>query len=210
MAVESIVTSSFRLAFPQVFEPKAGIQGGKEKFGITMLYPKNGTALIPGLPGEGILEIRKLIFAACKESWGADKTKWPNLFKTVDFANYVSPTGKDGWPIRDGNSKEWEGFSECLFVRAVSMYAPGVVDNKLQAIIDKTKVFGGLICRAQVNAFSYNNAGNIGVSIGLNNLQILKDDGTSYGNQQNPADVFDAFGDSGTTASGPIEGDPFA
>ena len=200
MATDSIVTVPFRLAFPEVFTPKAATEGGAEKFSITMLFPKDGSALIPAMPGNGILELRKLALAAVKDKWGEDKTKWPASFKTLDFKTYVSPNGKDGWPIRDGDLVEWDGFPDQFFARATSRFAPGLVNQKLQPILDKSAVYGGLICRAQINAYAYDTNGNKGVTFGLNNLQILKDDGTIFGGRQNPAEVFDAFGDAGGSA----------
>lgn len=213
MATEAIVTVPFRLAFPEVFAPRASVEGGKAKYSITLLYPKDGQLLIPSMPGNGILELRKLAFAAVKDKWGEDRAKWPPLFKTMDFQNYLSTTGKDGWPLRDGASVEWDGFRDMVFVRAASQYAPGIVDARLQAIIDKSLVFGGLIARAQINAYGYDEAGNKGVTFGLNNLQLLKDDGTRYDGRQDPKDVFEAFGDAGGTTdpfgAGSTKDDPF-
>jgi hypothetical protein len=48
----------------------------------------------------------------------------------------------------------------------------------LQDIIanDETEVYSGAWYRAQVRAFAYENAGNKGVSFGLQNVQKLRDD----------------------------------
>lgn len=192
----SIVTGPFRLAFPQVFEAKASVEGGKEKFSITMLFPKSGESFIPSMPytaANGLVALRKLALDAVKEKWG-EKEKWPGLFKTMDFKTYISPNGKDGWPIRDGESVEWDGFASNFFVRASSQFQPGLVDAKLQPVLDKQAFYGGLICRAQINCFAYDNAGNKGISFGVNNVQILKDDGVTFGGKQKPELVFDAFG----------------
>lgn len=201
MATESIVTSPFRLAFPEVFAPKAAAEGGKEKYSITMLFPADGSLLIPSMPGEGVIALRRLALAAVKEKWGEDKAKWPANLRSLDFRSYCSPNGKDGWPVRDGDLVEWDGFEGQVFVRAASQFRPGMVNPKLQAIINPEDVFGGLICRAQINAYAYDTNGNRGVTFGLNNLQILKDDGTVFGGKQNAADVFDAFGEAGGAAS---------
>ncbi len=200
MAVDSIITAPFRLAFPEVFEAKAGMEGGKAKFSITMLFPKDGSSLIPSMPGNGIIEIRKLLFAAIKDKWGETKDKWPAQFKVMDFKNFISLAGKDGWPLREGDAVEWDGFGGNVFVRASSQFQPGIVDNKLQAIIDRQAVHGGLICRAQVNAYGYDTAGNKGVTLGLNNLQILKDDGVALGGKNSADKVFEGFGDESTAA----------
>lgn len=194
---EAIITAPFRLAFPEVFEPKSSVEGGKEKYSVTMLFPKDGSNLIPSMPGDGITAIRKLLAAAITEKWGQDKAKWPASIKALDLKTYVSATGKDGFPLRDGDAVEWDGFAGQLFIRASSQFQPGMVDAKLKPIIDRNAIFGGLICRAQVNAFAYDNAGNRGVTLGLSNLQILKDDGTVFGGKSNAADVFGAFGEAG-------------
>lgn len=201
MATESIVTVPFRLAFPEVFEAKAATEGGAKKYSITMLFPKDGSALIPAMPGDGVMQLRKLAVEAIKEKWGEDKAKWPAGLKALDMKTYLSPTGKDGWPIRDGNSVEWDGFEDQLFARASSQFKPGMVDAKLNAIISQDAVYGGLICRAQINAYAYDTNGNKGVTFGLTNLQILKDDGTVFSGKSNAADVFDSFGDSGSSSA---------
>ena len=204
MATDNVVTVAFRLAFPEVFAPKAAAEGGKEKFSITMLFPKDGTRLLPGMVDNGadVMALRKLAFQAIKEKWGEDKAKWPANLKGIDFAKYLSPTGKDGWPFRDGDDQTWDGFAGSVFIRASSQYKPGIVDAKAQPVISQDQVFGGLICRAQINAYTYDNSGNKGVTFGLSNLQILKDDGTTFSGRQNAADVFGVFGDGDLQATG--------
>jgi hypothetical protein len=195
MATDSIITAAFRLAFPEVFTAKAAPGSDKAKFSVTMLFPKDGSSLIPSLPGKGLMELRRLALAAVKEKWGEDKEKWPPFFKSLDFKTYVSPLGKDGWPIRDGDLVEWDGFAGNYFIRAASQFQPGIIDSKKADIIDKQAVHGGLICRAQVNAYAYDTAGNKGVTLGLNNLQILKDDGVVFGGKQAASKVFDSYGE---------------
>lgn len=198
MSTESIVSAPFRLAFPEVFKPKAAQEGGNAKYSVTMLFPKDNSPLIPSLNGAlALMAIRKLLFDAVKEKWGEDKSKWPASIRAIDFKTYVSPNGKDGWPLRDGDLVEWDGFGGMFFIRASSQFQPGLVNAKLQPVLDPTEVYGGLICRAQINAYAYDTNGNRGVTLGLNNLQILKDDGTIFGGKQNAADVFDAFGEAG-------------
>ena len=195
MATEAIITLPFRLAFPEVFEPKAGAEGGKEKYSITMLFPADGSALIPSMPGDGLMELRKLAKAAIEEKWGTDKAKWPAALKALDLKTYVSQTGKEGWPLRDGDGVEWQGSNGMVFVRASSQFQPGLVDAKLKPIIDRSAVFGGLICRAQINCYAYDVSGNKGITFGLSNLQILKDDGTAFSGKSSAADVFSAYGE---------------
>lgn len=203
MSKESILTGAFRLAFPEVFEPKAAVEGGKPKYSITMLFAKDGSSLIPSLPGGGIMELRKLALNAIKDKWGDDKAKWPANLKSLDLKTYVSPTGKDGFPIRDGDAVEWDGFAGHLFIRASATFPAGVVDATPKTIVNPRDVFGGLICRAQINAYAYDTAGNKGVAFGLDNVQVLKDDGTVFSGRAKAEDVFGSFGssDAGTSTS---------
>lgn len=192
---EFITTLPFRLAFPEVFKPKAFQEGQPAKYSVTMLYPKDGSLLIPSMPGNGIMQLRKLAFDAAVAKWGEDRAKWPVAIRALDFKTYVSPNGKDGWPIRDGDMVEWDGFGGMLFVRASSKYPPAVYDRNVHLVTDEEDVCGGRICVAQINAYAYDDARNKGVTFGLNGLQILKDDGVVYGYRANVEGAFNAFDD---------------
>ena len=190
------VTAPFRLAFPEVFKPKA-FEGSTNapKYSINMLFPKDGSSLVPSLPNtNGPMGIRRLLYEAALAKWGADRAKWPANLRTVDFKTYVSPNGKDGWPIRDGDTVEWDGFAGMYFIRASGKRQPGLRTALRQPLTSEDQIFGGLICRAHINAFAYDDAMNKGVSVGLESLQILVDDGTIYGGWTDPDDAFDVFG----------------
>ena len=208
--VADILTQPFRIAFPEVFVPKASVEGGQEKYAITMLFPKDGVPLIPSLKKDKmppIRELRRLAREAIIAKWGTDKAKWPTNLRALDMVDFLSPAGKDGWPIRDGDMVEWDGFEGVVFARASSKFPPGIVNAKREEIISQGDIFGGLICRAQINAYAYDVSGNKGVSFGLSHIQVLKDDGVSFSGRGKAADVFDAFDDGGTSSD---EDDPFA
>jgi len=184
-----LLTPEFRLAFPSVFEPTQYGEQGKPKYTITMLFPKD----------VDITSIKQMCKQAVIDKWGADQSKWPTPLAL---------------PFGDGDTKQWDGFPGCTFVRATSLYPPGLVDQTRQEIIDRSKVYGGAYGRAQVNAYSWEFMGKYGVSVGLQNLQILRD-GEPFGNRQNAADAFDdamsgsvpeTTGQSGATAG---DGDIF-
>jgi len=199
MSTDNIIVGPFRLAFPEVFTPKAGAEGGKEKFSINMLFPKDGALLIPSMPSEGINALRKLALAAIRQTWGEDKAKWPPNFRTLDPK---VATDVKGFPVRDGDLVSWDGFAGNLFARASSQFQPGLVNSKLQPIISQSEIYGGLICRAQINAYTYDVSGNRGVSFGLTNLQVLKDDGVSFGaGKSDAATAFTAYSESPASSS---------
>lgn len=201
---ENFLTIPVRIAFTDaVFTPKAYEEGSTPKYGVMLLFPKDETQrLLPSSPeayGEkytNLMGLRKILFATLKQELGPDKTKWPSRFEKFDPRTGFSETGQDGWPLRDGDSVKWEGFAGMAFVRATSLkVAPGVIDGKKREIINPAEVFGGLIARAQFNVFTFETKGRKGVSTGLQNLQIMADDGVSFSGRTKAADAFEEFGE---------------
>ncbi len=246
MPSADIVTPVFRLSFPQVFKPKAVKGSDKEKFGITMLFidqtpflPKdaNGVLLCPkGLSPDQfeqfkkdyaedktlLIQIRRLLKAACDDAWGTDRTKWPaGIFRTLDFKSYVDNEGKK-YPIQNGDHKEYEGYAGHLFARAGcnADRKPGVVDRHLQPITEPAAVYGGLLARANVNAYAWkHDLGGAGVSLGLNHLQIIANDGVrfgggvslaaaGFGEYEGPEDDPSTYSDAPGGSGGVSEGNP--
>lgn len=225
-ATDPDVFGPFRLAFPAVFVPRAAQENATEKYSINMLFPKNDQSILPEVKYyKGLTELRKLAYMALFGKWGKERDKWPGTLRALfggpngatNLQTYLSPTGKDGWPFRDGDQvgDKYEGFSGHIYVRAASGWAPGVVDAGVKRILNPDLVFGGLICLAQINAYTYEEGGTPGVTFGLNNLQILKDDGTNFQGRVSPEDVFTAAsGVSGayygaSAPSGQAGDDPF-
>ncbi len=161
-STDNVLTPEFRLAFPSVFEPNK--YGGKEKFMITMLFPKE----------QDLQSFKDLMFNCAKGAWGEDRSKWPALTT----------------PIQDGDKKEWDGFADHLFIKASSEYPPGLVNAAREDVIDKSDVYGGCYARAQINAFAWEFGGKHGISFGLQNLQKLRD-GDPFGNRANAGAAFD-------------------
>jgi hypothetical protein len=128
----------------------------------------------------------------------------PKLPRTIQDAKPIIE-GREVWVCGSGPSLDlvsWDGFAGNLFARASSQFQPGLVNSKLQPIISQSEVYGGLICRAQVNAYTYDVSGNRGVSFGLTNLQVLKDDGVSFGaGKSDAASAFTAYSESPASSS---------
>lgn len=150
-----------------------------------------------------LIQIRRNMLAACKEKWGPDRDKWPGIFRHneakqiigVDFETYVDPEGKR-FPIRNGNLVPWQGYEGLLFARAScdENHKPGVVARDGRTpLTQPAQVCAGMLARAKINAFVWANPkGGKGVSIGLNHLQIILDDGVRYGGGEALTD--DTFG----------------
>ena len=147
----------------------------------------------PGVPDQkqAIVNIRKLLKQAIVAEWGDDRKKWPPEFRAIDIKTHLSMNGKDGWPLRNGDLVSWDGFAGHVFFRASTLMEPTIVNSKRQPILDPHRtVFGGLICKVAVNAYTYKNE-SVGVNIGLGALQVIRDDGTRYGGSVNVETTFD-------------------
>ena len=193
-----LVTKPFRLAFP-VLEKAEAYDDGKPKYSIQMIFDKES---------EGIMEIRKALHQACVNRWGEDKAKWPSNLKTINFKTYYDPTGKNGFPVRDGDTVTWDGFPGNAFIKASTSekFRPGLVDRNRRAMGEPDSslqtyddVFGGLICRASIvcDVFEHPKGGK-GCSVYLSHVQVLKDDGTRYSGSR-AEDEFDDWSDGETS-----------
>ncbi len=173
IAKKKCVTPEFRLSFPALAKPKA-FQDQEPKYSLVMLFDNDPEVLKP---------LKRAAFNAAVEKWGDNKDKWPKRLR---------------WPFRDGNEKpETQGYEGKVFVSASSKASaqPGMVDQKLQAILDVEKtLYSGCRARAEVIAYAYDIAGNRGVSFSLQNVQKLRDD-TPFSGRKRAEDVFDSVED---------------
>jgi len=162
---EIIITEEFRLSFPAIFEPR-GYKNSEPKYSITMLFPKGSPALKP---------LKVAAYKMLVEKFGENKVKWPGILGRVDLNTYLSPTGKDGWPFRDGDLSNLDGYAGMVSVKATSKKMPGVVNrDPAKPIVDPDEVYAGCYCRASLITYYYKNEGE-GVGFGLQNIQFLRD-----------------------------------
>lgn len=154
MADTKVITGKVRFSYATVFEPKAMEEGGKAKYSVCLLIPKDDKKTLD--------KIRKAIDTAFKEGKAKFGGKLPKNWKN---------------PLRDGDEErednpEYEGM---MFVNANSARKPGLVDEDLNPILDREDFYSGCYGRASVNFYAFSVSGNKGVACGLNNLQKLED-----------------------------------
>jgi hypothetical protein len=151
-ASKNVVTPEFRLAFPALFQvAKNRLQPEREgRFEITMLFDKS----------VDLKALKELAMEAITTKWGTDKAKWPKNLRS---------------PFRDGDEKsDWDGYLGHTFIKAQTQIQPPVFDGACQPILDAKQVFGGCYGKAKVHAYGYDNKGNVGVSFGLDAVQITR------------------------------------
>jgi hypothetical protein len=167
MPTDNLITPEFRAAFISVFRAtsmkNADGSTSKPKYSIRAVFP----------PTAKLDPLRKEAEAVAKEKWG---DKMPKNLRSPFRLNEELEA-----PI-EGIGGDWVVMS----FSANEDRRPGLVDAKLQDIIDDTDVYSGAWYRAQVRAFAYDTAGNKGVSFGLQNVQKLRDD-DPLGNGRIPA-----------------------
>jgi hypothetical protein len=130
-------------------------------------------------------KLKGAIIQAAKNEFGAD----------------VNLASLDLKRIRDGNTMGREEFKNKWVVRAkTSKTRPGVVDAKLQKIIDPSEIYGGVYAHVAITAKAYTMPKK-GVTFYLNHVQKVKD-GDVFSTQTPAEDVFTELNlDVGTTGA---------
>lgn len=155
------------LSYPHLAAPQPSNDGKAPKYSATLIFTPEALSD----PKEKALfdNMQKAAIAAIEAKWPG---KSEGLLKSETF--------KKGFR-RDAESKNYPAGS--IFINVRSNQQPGIVyahaglDGKPEKMpVEKIKeeMYPGVIVRASLAAFAYDNNGNKGVSFGLNNLQKLR------------------------------------
>lgn len=191
MANESVNTKPLRtprarLSFPYLFE-KAKYDDGKEKYGCVLLLDATAQASAE--------------FAALKAAATACVQKqWPNGVPPGLISPFKRGDDKNAKRMSLGKPP-LDGYAGCIILSPTSMQRPQIVDRQLNIVNDPSKVYPGMYVFATVSPYAYNVKGNVGVSFGLRNVQLIAD-GEPLGGRSNAADDFEAL-DPETSAENP-------
>lgn len=159
MAAKTVMTPIGTLCFAdQVFTPKSQEAGKTPRYTAMLLFDSTGTSTT------AYAELRKLVQDAAAEKWGAAKAQDPAFMRSLRL------------PFRPAAEKDYEGFDKGeIYITPWNEKAPGVVDLHGNDMVP-TDVWSGQLARATVRAFAYDTNGNKGVSLGLEHVQIVKQD----------------------------------
>ena len=148
-----VVTGKVRFSYANVWEPKS-INGGDEKYSVSLIIPKSDK--------KTVADIEAAIEQAMQDGKGKFGGKVPGSLKL---------------PLRDGDldRADDEAYRGSWFVNANSKEQPGIVDNRVNPILNRSEFYSGCYGRASVNFYAFNQNGNKGVACGLQNLQKLSD-----------------------------------
>jgi hypothetical protein len=166
-----ILTPTFRASFANVWTPKPINNSVKLYYSVAMLFDAKAQAT------PEFKKLRAGIQQIIKDDFGG---KTPPRF----------------WnPLQKGDEKDYEGYKGMIFINAKSEIKPGVVGPDTQDILDPNDFYSGCFARATISLFPFNTAGNVGVGVGLQNLQKLKDGEPLSGRTKASDDFEEAYDD---------------
>jgi ssDNA-binding protein len=185
--MENVMTPVFRVSYPFLFKPRLNDLSNKTEYTVVALFPK----------GADMSRLKNAAAKACEEKWGKDKTDWPQ-----DLKSPFKDQGKRAKMV-EGKKVLPQGYEEgAIYLDLKSAERPGIVDQNVQDILDPSEFYAGCYARATVRFFAYDHKVNKGISIGLVNLQKVKE-GDSLGNRTKAVDDFSPIegANSGSVAS---------
>jgi hypothetical protein len=161
----NITLTGCRLAYPVLFEMKYNELKKKDEWAVTMLFDKKTSDLT---------KLKNAIAQAAKNEFG------PNIdLKTLDLKR-----------IQDGDLKDRSEYTGQWVVKAATrLKAPGVVDSKLNKILDPGEIYSGVWANVNVTVKAYSQP-NKGVTLYLNHVQKVKD-GEPIAGGPKATDVFE-------------------
>lgn len=157
-------------------DPPAGSQG-KPRYSIVLLYDKKDAA--------------KLLAPLQAATVEVAEAKWPGKgAQKVKAMRY--PVIADG----DERYPDDPSFKGKVFVRASTQAdptrrPPGVVNAKMERLTDDEHAYSGCKFKVEVRLFPFDKAGNAGIGVGLNNVQVVAE-GERLDGRRNAEDVFEA------------------
>jgi hypothetical protein len=149
-----VVTGKVRFVYCSVMSARKNEMNGKDEFSTQVLVPKTDTETVAALK------------AAAKEAL------------TAKFGDKIPKNVRN--PMRDGDietktdgsalGKEYAGH---FFFNTKSTNKPGAVDANGADLLGSNDIASGDYGRVSLNAYAYSQAGNNGVSFGLNNVMLV-------------------------------------
>ena len=145
-----ILLQNVRLAFPNLWQPRAAQDGGKAKYGASLILPHDHPA---------VKAIRALLPKVAKEKWG---DKADVILKGLEKQDRIC--------LHDGDVKaQYDGFAGNLFVSANSDGRPSVLDrDKTPLAATDGKPYSGCYVNVKVEFWGQEADGERGIPNRLN------------------------------------------
>jgi hypothetical protein len=172
--------SNARLAWPDLWKPKPGKDGGKAKYGANLIIdPKN----------PAVAELNAAFEAVAKEKWGTNAPAILNALRK-----------QDKLALHDGDTKvEYDGFAGNLFVSARSDTRPTVIDRQRNPVSESDgKIYSGCYVNANIELWAQDHK-EFGKRINaqLRGVQFVRDGDAFAAGSAADAEEFADLGDQG-------------
>ena len=150
------------------YSPEGDSANGK--FMTNVLIPKGEKETVNAINKA----IEKAVEIGMVSKWGGKKPKKIDL------------------PLRDGDEKEDDVYSDNFYINAKASTRPGIVDRKMCPITDEDDVYSGMWAIVSITFYAYDVNGNRGIACGLDNVMKYKDD-TRLGGRSSAESDFDGI-----------------
>lgn len=151
----NIITAKGRLSFCNTLTVPKEDKKGKLKFGTSFIIPPNHNLDI----------LIDAVKKCAEEKWGAGKL--PKNLKN---------------PLLKADDHDYEGYDEgWILLRPTSIQKPGIVNAAGANVEDDSEIYPGRWAILSLRPFTYDVDGNRGVSLGLQNVQLLDHDANIAG-----------------------------
>ena len=173
-----VITGNVTLSYVNLTSPKS-INGSTPRYGCSVLIEKSDKKTIEAL-NAGI--------AAAYEA---------DIAKLKGNSKIAPPLTALKTPIRDGDAERPgdEAYANRFFLNAHANSKPGIVDASLNPIVDPDEIYSGMKAKVSLSFFGYNNSGNKGIGVSINNVMKVAD-GPRLGGKASAAEDFgDLVGD---------------
>lgn len=181
-----ILNENTRWSFLHIWEP-VSISGERPKYSITLVIKKDSSDM------DLIRDTIKSVYKNSTQVLASETGNIPAL------ATLRLPI-RDGDIDRPGDSS----YENCYYINAYSTRSPGIVDENLNEITDRSQVYSGCYGRASVSFYAFNTGETAGIACSINNLQKISD-GENYdkvtSSTSSAADDFKEFSTVTTTTS---------
>jgi len=146
-----------RLAYLHAWKPKV-VMGGEAKYSAIIIIPKTNAEMIGTL--------NRAVEAAYAE--GREKLK--------DEDGNAPELSEIDTPLKDGDTETYGStkFDGCVFFRASTTIAPGIVDKDFKPITDHSQVYSGIYAKVSLSFYAYNK-GRRGIAVSMHNLMKIAD-----------------------------------
>lgn len=199
-----------RISFANLASPRKIPNGDETAYSVECRVDKKDE--------KTIFAIRKAIRDAVVQKFGEEKKQWPATCRmpTFSFNEYLSTTGQDGFPLRDGDSKEDEAYHGQVYLSAkdkknrprcgkmidakkYTLFAPDEIEEQL---------YSGCYANVLVSFFGFYHVPTSKKGVGVGLVAVMKTgEGERLGGGSASVDLKEFFGEeSQSLDSGSLSG----